>query len=243
MRMSYRSLLAASALLAVIFAVSACGSTPPPKTPDEDTTEAKTEPEPVKPPPECKSLEEKCKAEPSTTAKIKLGALTFKPAEGWIYAQGEESTVAQFSDDGAALIIGTYETDAKDAKKDATNRDATFDALLKTVGVTPPKAKVPWKKPQAPKEVGSLKLGLWEVGEVERAKKKGPLLVVQGNLPDGRALIAIGFAPTDQADSAEKIMASIDTLAPDAKAADDKGKDDKGEDDKGKDEKAGSGSK
>ena len=216
--MGNRNLLAASALLSVVLALPACGSTPSSGVKEPGGTEPTTEPEAKPTPPkECKALDEKCEAEASTTAKIKSGSLVFKPAEKWVYAQGEENTIAQSSEDGAALIIGTYATDAKDKKKDAANRDATFEALLKAVGVTPPKTKVDWKKPQAPKEVGSLKLGLWEVGEVERGKKKGPLLVVQGNLPDGRALIAVGFAPTDQADSAEKIMASIDSLAPEEK--------------------------
>ncbi|UQA60241.1 hypothetical protein [Polyangium aurulentum] len=237
--MSYRSLTAASSLVAVLFILPACGGAPPPPPPPPDTVAEEEPPPPPPKPKKCESLDEDCKAKASTKAKVKSGALVFKPTEGWVYAQTEEHTLAQSSADGAALIIGTYATE-KDAKKDAANRDAAFDALLKSIGVTAPKQKVAWKKPQMPKEIAGLKLGLWELGEVERgeSKKKGPLLVVQGNLPEGRALIAVGFAPADQADSAEKIMASIDTLAPDENAE----KADKGGEEKAPD-KAGSGSK
>lgn len=230
-RMSYRS-LTASSLLAVLFILPACGGSPPPTKEPEPVATAEEPPPPPPKPKKCESLDEDCKAKASTKAKVKSGALVFKPTEGWVYAQAEEHTLAQSSEDGAALVIGTYVTD-KDAKKDAANRDAAFDALLKTIGVTAPKQKVAWKKPQVPKEVSGMKLGLWELGEVERgeAKKKGPLLVVQGNLPEGRALIAVGFAPGDQADSAEKIMAAIDTLAPDESAA----KDDNGGEEKAPD--------
>lgn len=191
--------------------------------------------EPPPPPPKpkkCEALDEGCKAKASTKAKVKTAALVFKPADGWVYAQGEEHTVAQSSEDGAALIIGTYATE-KDAKKDAANRDAAFDALLKSIGVSTPKQKLAWKKPQDTKTPGGLKLGMWDAGEVERgeAKKKGPLLVVQGPLPEGRALLAIGFAPADQEDSAEKILTAIDTLAPDESAA----KEDKGGEEKAPD--------
>jgi hypothetical protein len=238
--MSYRSLTAASFFLAVLFILPACGGAepPPPQQPQQPIVEAEPPPPPKLK--KCESLDEECKAQASTKAKVKSGALVFKPTEGWVYAQAEEHTLAQSSADGAALVIGTYATE-KDPRKDAANRDAAFDALLKSIGVTAPKQKVAWKKPQMPKEISGMKLGLWELGEVERgAGKKGPLLVVQGNLPEGRALIAVGFAPADQADSAEKIMASIDTLAPDDSA--DKAKDDKGSDEKAPD-KAGSGSK
>jgi hypothetical protein len=216
--MSYRSQKSAFALLAVLFVASACGSKPPPKA-EEAETATNTETPPAPPPPKkCESLEEKCKADKDTTAKVKTGGIHFKPTEGWSYAQGADNTLAQASDDGAVFIVSTYEHDAKDAKKDAANRDAAFDELVKAASVTPPKAKIAWKKPQVQDAVGDIKLDFWAGIDSERNKKKGQLLVVHGPLPNGRVMLALAFGPADQAESMDKIKESLSTLAPEGDA-------------------------
>ncbi len=227
--MVYR-ILKATALLVVLSAAVACGGKTPPKDPvDEAGTTAEVKPPP--PPPKCEALDEKCAAEKKTLAKIKSASLLFTPGEKWIYAQGEDHTIAQVSEDGAALVLSSYTPD-KDAKKEAAARDAAFGEVVKALGSTPPKGmKINWKKPDATEEVNAFKFGLWQVPGAERGKKKGILLVVQGPLDDGHSLIGAGF--TEETDEAgmTAISDSIKSIKAEAKKSKDGKKDDDAKDD------------
>jgi len=228
--MVYRT-LKATALLAVLPFAVACGGNQPDPNVGGDGTDQPAEVKPPPPPPKCESLAEKCAAKKSTVAKVKSAALLFTPGVKWIYAQEETHTIAQVSEDGAALVLGGYTPD-KDAKKDAAARDAAFDEVVKALGATPPKSmKINWKKPDAPQDVNGFKLGVWQVLGAERAGKKGILLVLQSNLDEGHALIGAGFAAEDDEAGMTAISESINSIKADPKKGDaDKADDDKKDD-------------
>jgi hypothetical protein len=235
--MSYRS-FHTSALIALVVLATACGSKKPPEHPEgeEDTTEETTaEKNTPPPPPKCEKLEEKCAAKKDATAEIKNANVAFKPTDGWFYAQGADETIIQAPDDSATFVATSYATD-KDAKKDLANREAALASVVKSANATMPKGfKVNWKKPDDNRAPNGLKLELWQVPGAERNKKKGILLVVHGPLPEGRALIGVGFAADGDEKAPEAIMGSIESMKPGKagdKKADDKKADDKKADDK-----------
>jgi len=196
---------------------SGCGSKPPPpaETPPQEATDTLAAPTPP-PPPKCESLDEKCEAKPDTHAKVARCDLTFTPPAGWTFAQLADATVAQSGD--ATLAVTCIEVDAKDAKKETASRDGGFSDLLKQIGVdNPTKKKVPWKKPEAPKDVGDLKLGLWEVKDMARTAKKGPAVVVAGpaDASKTKVLLFVGFVPSDdKSDASDQILKAVDSLGP-----------------------------
>ena len=80
--------------LSVTAMASACGPKQQPKPPDPEPT---AEPEPPKPPPpKCESLDEKCEGGGGKKARIAGIGLQFEPVGGWVYAQGEKATVAEY---------------------------------------------------------------------------------------------------------------------------------------------------
>jgi len=195
--------------VAVAFTLG-CGSKPPPP-PEEPKIEA---PPPPKPKPKCIELDEKCEAKEDTRAKIKNAELVFTPAAGWVYAQGEDATIAQMSEDGPAIAFAVFEADAKDAKKDIANREAAMEALLTKLNIQPPKKKVVWKKPADTQDVGDLKVSLWQLEGGARAEKKGPLLIIATSVADDKGVLGVGFVPDDDKSGAdEAIMKSIESIA------------------------------
>lgn len=199
-------------LVAIAGLVLACSSPPPPKPP---------EPEPPPPPPrvekpkpkKCEALEEKCEGASGKKARVSGAPFSFEPASGWAYAQEEAVTIAQTADSGPAVALVAHDTG--DAKAQPTNRDAAFDALIKRLALTPPKKKVGWKKPAEVKDVGELKISLYQLEGAARGDKTGPLLVFAAPLPDGKSLLGVGFVPEDDESSADAaILQSIESIAP-----------------------------
>ncbi|HEY4118630.1 MAG TPA: hypothetical protein VGM56_12280 [Byssovorax sp.] len=225
----------AMALASIATLALACSSTPPPEPPPPPP------PPPVKveppPPPKCEALSEGCKALASTRAHIARSSLVFTPVPGWIYAQGAAATAAQPGDVGPAIVITAYAADA-DAKKELAQRDAALAEIAKDINLTLPKAKVSWKQPTCKctaagctgaaaelckplKPLPNMTSSLWQLDGGVRGTKKGPLLVVQGPIGDGKALLAIGFVPDDdQSKVDEAILQSIESVGP----GEDKGK-------------------
>ncbi|MCC6559550.1 MAG: hypothetical protein IT372_42070 [Polyangiaceae bacterium] len=203
-----RTLLPLAALAAL---AAACSSTPKkPIYADPAPTAEAPKPEPPKKKP-CKALDEKCEAKASTKAKIAKSELTFKPAKGWFYAQGEAVTVAQAADDGPAVAIAQAEYEPK---KEAEAREAAIAELAKEINVTLPKKKVNWKKPDDTKEIGAIKLGLWQVDGGARGDKKGPVLFFSAPVEDGKMLLGVSFVPSDDSTSADAaILESIESIA------------------------------
>jgi hypothetical protein len=206
-----------------------CSSPPPPPPEPPPPPPPKAEAPP--PPPKCESLDEKCKAEPATRARIARSPLVFTPVAGWTYAQGEAATVAQDAgESGAAIVISLYEGDPKDAKKELAAREAAFEQMAKLISLTPPKNKVRWQLPtcqckgaactgsggelcKAMKPSGELKASVWQVDGGVRGGKKGPLLVVQATLPDNRGLLGVGFVADDDKSGADAgILKAIESI-------------------------------
>lgn len=188
-----------------------CGTKPPPK-PVEPSAEASAEPA-KPPPPKCEKLDEHCEAKADTRAKVALADLYVTPVAGWTYAQDAAATIAQSSDSGPVMAFIGFDAD-KDAKKDAAARDAAVAELFKAAGVEskPPK-KVPWKTPTAAKSVGDLKLDLWEItAGYGRGAKKGTVVVVAGEISDGKGVIGVSFAPSDDKSADDAILQSFQSL-------------------------------
>ena len=207
-----------SSLLTALTLAAACSSPPPPKPPEPEpkdkwdaSSETKTAPK------KCEALSEKCAAESDTKARIAKSGVTITPILGWTYAQGESATIAQDSDEGSAMAIASYEISGN-AKQDGTARDGALDTAAKEIGVTLPKKKVNWKKADATKEVGSLKISLWETEGAARKDKKGILLIFASAapLPENKAIVGLGFVPEDDKDAeqiGEALQKSIDSIA------------------------------
>jgi hypothetical protein len=222
----------AIAPLALLLVAAACGGNKPDPKDATDTGGETAVVKPPPPPPKCESLDEKCASKgEKTSAQVKKAGLVFMPAEKWLYAQGEDQTIAQASEEGAIIVFGSYTPD-KDTKKDATARDAALGEVVKTGNVTLPKGyKINWKKPDNTQEVNGVKLSVWTVAGSERAKKKGTLLVLQAPLKDGEpALLGLGFAADDDEAGMTAVSKSIESIKADDKAekkADDKADDKK----------------
>jgi hypothetical protein len=201
--------------LALAGTLLACG---PKKQTPVDTADtavtAEPPPPPPPPPPKCESLDEKCKAKGGKKAKIAGSLLVFEPVAGWIYAQTEKLTIAQAGDEDACLgIVGHDAPDAKEAKKVEQARQAQLEAVAAELKLTLPKTKVSWKSGEK-YEIGQLTVFRWALEKVSRGEKKGDLLIVASQPADGKAFLGVGFVPGDDDKSAEKIVASFDTLAP-----------------------------
>ncbi len=222
LRMVHRNFLA-TVVLALALAPLACGGGKPnDKTPDEVEAEAK----PKKPaaPPKCESLDEKCKAESDTVAKVNGAMVVFAPPKDWTYAQLERHSITQASGEpnSAAVVIGSYTPD-KDAKKNDTERDATFSDLSKALGVSLPKGyKVAWKKPEAPLDANGLKMGTWVAPGSERTglkDKKGSLMIAHAPVDATHNVVAIGFVLDDDTKGQEAIQAILTSIKPDTGSA------------------------
>jgi hypothetical protein len=222
-------LVATFALLALAVG---CGSKPPPPPEPAPEPPPAPKPEPPPSPPKCETPSENCKATADTHARIAGTTYVFTPVAGWVYAQLSNVTIAQINaENSPAMVIAAYAAD-KDAKKELAQRDTAFADLSKEIGLTPPKAKANWKTPtckcvgkacagsggdlcKAMKPVSDLKANVWQLDGGVRGGKKGPLLVVQAPLTEGRALLGIAFVPDDDASGADQsILKSIESIGP-----------------------------
>jgi hypothetical protein len=204
-----------AAVVGVILAVG-CTKPPPPKPPPPPPV-VEEPPPPPPPPPKCESMEEACIAKPDTRARITTSGWTVRAPEGWTYAQEEAATVA--SSKGAALAVTAYEITGK-AKADEATRNEALAMLITRLEVSFPKAKKKViafpKKVQKTIEVGTLKVGLVQLDGASRDASKGPLLAFDSRLPEGKALLGIGFVPNDDDSNADAaILESIESFAQD----------------------------
>jgi hypothetical protein len=145
-------------------------------------------------------------------ARIRKSGYGLTVPQGWTYAQQDDATVVVSGD--AAFAATTYEK-GTDAKTAAANREAAFDALVKLMGVTPPKHKVVWTHPAKKTKQGTLEMSLWQADDVTKGAKKGPVLVFGAELPDKSWILGAGFVPDDDKTDADKaILGAIDSIAP-----------------------------
>jgi hypothetical protein len=157
-------------------------------------------------------MNESCTGQGGTLARIRKSGFSIAVPDGWTYAQGDDATIATAHN--AVFAITTYEAGA-DAKAAAANRDGAFDALVKLLGISPPKRKVAWTRPSKKSKVGEIELSLWQADDVTKEDKKGPVLIFAAQLPDKSWLLGAGFVPADDAtDSDKAILGSIQSIAP-----------------------------
>jgi hypothetical protein len=200
------------------FAV-ACTPKPPPEEPEPEPA-PKEEPKPEPPPkPECKSLDEKCKADESTQAKVAHSDLVFIPPAGWIYAQEPEVTIAQTEEGGGGLVVTTIPGSDPKSKEFKEKRDAAVESLAQALGVTLPnkpgtkkRAAPNWDKPDGDTKAGEVKLEIWQFDGATRGSKDGPVVLILGRNGE-TSLLAIGFAPKGDS-SDQSIMKSLETIGP-----------------------------
>lgn len=207
---------------ALLLALAAgCGSPPkpPPPPPDDGMPDKWDGGDAGVKQKECKALSEKCVAEASTVAKIaKVDGFVLTPVSGWTFAQGENAFVATAADESSVMIVTGYDVPSPaNAKQEAQNRDAAYEAAAKEVETTLPKKKPNWKSPDGEVKAGSLKFNLWEVPGATRKEKKSTLVVfaTAAALPNGKHVIGFGVIADDDpkaGEVSEKIQAAVATF-------------------------------
>lgn len=210
------ALVSALTLALTVFAGCGAPPKPPPEKPQADpATKWETGGEKAPTPKKCEALDEKCKAASSTKARIAKSTFTIAPVSGWMYAQGDNVTVAQKDDEGAVMAVVGYEF--ANAKEETKSRETALDAASKEVGVTLPKKKVNWKTADATAQASNITVSMWEVAGATRKGKKGTLLVFTAPVPESKGVVGFGFVPDDDKEG-EKIgdglQTSISSLAP-----------------------------
>lgn len=189
-------------LVAVAVGGAAC-TPPPPPEPPKPAPAPKPKPKPP-PPPKCESLEEGCRADSDTEAKIATSQYGFRPPESWTYAQQARATIAQVDDAGPvlALAVFTPETDDKALK---TQRTEALESVAEAVGITLPSKAVRFDRPDEKAEVASLTMQYWQREKAGRKEGSGSLLVLMADL-DGRTLLGLGYVPDDDQSEADRLI-------------------------------------
>ena len=194
--------------LACWLAVSGC-DTPEPKPPPPPVPEPVSDPEPPPPPPKCEALKEACKADADTRVQVPGLDHEFQPPEGWIYAKLEEAAVAQQGDEGAVLVLASFEPGK--GFKLGKQRNELAQSLAELVLIEP-KGNISLFAPNMTRDIGGLKMKLWERGGAKRGDDTGGMLVLSASAGD-RELFGIGFAPKDDGDGTAAILATLETLS------------------------------
>jgi hypothetical protein len=179
---------------------------PPPPPPPPPVVEAP-------PPPKCEKVEEACVAGAETRARIGVG-WQFAPPTTWIYAQGEEVTIAT----GKNAMIGVTVRHVVDVKKERADREEGLRHLAGQLGVTLPKKKILIaKKPDQKQKVGEVDVELYQFEGAKLDGRTGPLLFFVAKASKEQALIGVGFVPDNDSDNADQaIMGAIESLGPSA---------------------------
>jgi hypothetical protein len=199
----------AAALVAAIVFVGCHAAVPPPPP------EPPPPPPPVveaPPPPKCEKVEEACVAGAETRARIGQVGWQFAPPASWIYAQGEELTIAT----GKNALIGVTAHPVADIKKERAEREEDLHRLAGQVGVTLPKKKsFITKKPDHKQKVGDVDVELYQFEGAKLDGRTGPLLFFVARASTEQILVGIGFVPDDDSDNSDQaIMAAIESLGP-----------------------------
>jgi hypothetical protein len=215
---SLLSTVALSVGLAMAALAAGCGSDPPPE-PEVPRPVETAEPQAEAPPPkpECKALDERCKADTSTQARLAHTDLAFIPPEGWMYAQESDLTITQTEEGGGALAVTAFESADPKSKETKASRESALESLARAVGITLPeknrkKVAPNWDKPDGDVKVGEMTLQMWQFEGASRGSKQGPVLFFAARSGDTQ-LIGLGFAPTgDKSD--QEIMKALETIGP-----------------------------
>ena len=188
-----------------------CGAAPPPPPP----VAPPPPPPPVveaPPPPKCEKVEEACVAGVDTRARIGQAGWQFAPPASWIYAQGEEVTIAT----GKNAVMGMTAHTVVDVKKERAEREEVLRRIADKLGVTLPKKKsYIAKKPDQKQKIGEFDVDLYQFEGAKLADRTGPLLFFVAKPSKEQLLLGAGFVADDDSDNADQaIMTAIASLAP-----------------------------
>ena len=206
---------AAYLFAATLLGCVACAHKAPPPAPPPPPPAADPAPPPPPPAPKCEALTEACVAVAHVKATIQKSDWTIEPPSGWTYAQQADVTVALLGEASFGIVV--YATDPKKATADWEKQVAEVSAKLE---VTAKKKITQPKKSAGMKPVGSLKVNLYQFDGATHGSRKGPLLVFSADLPDGKALLGVGFVPEDDTSKADEgILKAIESIASSPAAA------------------------
>jgi hypothetical protein len=192
------------ALSAVVAACHPAPATQPGASPEGTPSGA------AAPPKRCETLEDACVASRGTAARIVDSGWAMKPPDGWTYAQEPTVTIATYQ--SAALAVTVQQRTPK--KAEAVDRDSGIAVVSKRLEVALPKRKIAWQKPDTILDVGELKVSLYQVEDVSRGARKGPLLLFSTKLSKDQVLVGAGFVDeNDNANADELILKAIGSLS------------------------------
>jgi hypothetical protein len=166
----------------------------------------------VPPPPKCEKVEEACVAGADTRARIGQVGWHFAPPASWIYAQGEELTIAT----SKSGMMGVTVHLTVDVKKERAEREAALRLIAGQLGVTLPKKKAfIAKKPDMKQKVGVIDVDFYQLEGAKLDGRKGPLLFFVAKTSKERVLVGLGFVSDEDTDNTDQaIMTAIESLGP-----------------------------
>jgi hypothetical protein len=166
------------------------------------------------PAPKCEKVEEACVAGAETRARVGQVGWEFAPPASWIYAQGEELTIAT----SKSGVMGVTVRQAVDAKKERAEREEALRLLAGKLGVTLPKKKsFITKKPDKKKKVGDVDIEFYQFEGAKLDDRTGPLLFFVAKTSKEQVLVGAGFVSDDEGNDADRaIMTAIESLGPTA---------------------------
>ena len=147
-----------------------------------------------------------------TRARIGQAGWHFAPPATWIYAQGEELTIAT----GKNAVMGVTLQAIGDVKKERTEREEVLRRIAGQLGVTLPKKKAYIaKKPDQKQKIGEFDVDLYQFEGAKLDGRTGPLLFFVAKATKEQVLIGAGFVADDDSDNADQaIMTAIASMEP-----------------------------
>lgn len=201
----------------LMFVCVGCHAAKPPPPPEPPPPPPPPVVEAPPPPPKCEKVEENCVASPDTRARVGQAGWQFAPPTTWIYAQGDEFTIAQ----GKHAVMGVTARASVDAKKERAEREEALKGVAGKLGVTLPKKKTFLaKKPDHKQKVGDVDAEFYQLDGAKLDGKPGALLFFVAKASKERVLVGAGFVAEDDGDNADQaIMKAIESLGPAANEA------------------------
>lgn len=149
-----------------------------------------------------------------TRARIGQVGWQFAPPASWIYAQGEELTIAT----SKGGVMGVAVRQAVDVKKERAEREEALQLVAGKLGVTLPKKKnFITKKPDKKKKVGDVDIEFYQFEGAKLDGRTGPLLFFVAKMSTEQVLVGAGFVSDDDGEDADRaIMTAIESLGPTA---------------------------
>jgi hypothetical protein len=162
------------------------------------------------PAPKCDKVEDACVAAAETRARLGQVDWQFAPPVSWIYAQGEDLTIA--TDKKAVMGVTIHQT--VEVKNRRAEREEALRLIARQLGVTIPKKKsfIP-KRPEHKQKVGDLDADFYLFEGAKLDDRTGQLLFFVINASSEQVVVGAGFVSDDDSDNADQaIMTAIQSL-------------------------------